>query len=344
MMQISWKIFSLPLASVFTISKGSFSQRRAMIVQLKQDGCVGYGEATEISYYGISLDSFTRLLTHHLADLKRIELTSPQDYFTKISGILGHEPFLLSAFDCAAHDLYGHLNKKPTREMLQIGEPNSFKPTSFTIGIGEINEMIGKIHATPWPIYKIKLGTDADVDIVRSLREETKAILRVDANEGWTAEETIENGRVMEALGVEFIEQPMPRDADDEMGSVLENTSIRFIADESCQQQKDVTRCKGKYHGINIKLMKCGGLTAALSMIEEARSLGLEIMIGCMTESSIGISAAAQLIPLVDYVDLDGAMLIKKDIASGVKFNQGFPVFPDKNGLGCQLLDVDQQA
>ena len=337
-MQISWKIFSLPLTSAFVISKGTFTHRRTLIVQLKQDGCVGLGEATEISYYGISLEKYIALIREHMIDLQKLEVKSPADYFAKVSTFFGNEPFLLSAFDCAAHDLYGHLTKKKASENLQIDLQATTKPTSYTIGIGNVDEMAAKIKAKPWPIYKIKLGTVQDIKIMRSVRQVTDAVLRVDANEGWTEAETIKNSKILHDLNVEFIEQPMPRVEDGAMKKIISQLPIPFIADESCQTQEDVRRCQGKYDGINIKLMKCGGLTIARQMIEEARSLDLKIMIGCMTESSIGISAAAQLIPLVDFVDLDGSMLIEQDIATGVSFADGYALYPDRFGLGCQLL------
>jgi L-alanine-DL-glutamate epimerase-like enolase superfamily enzyme len=343
-MDISWKIFTLPLASTFTISKGTFTHRRALIVRLGQDGCTGLGEATEITYYGISIERFVKLIAENLSTLQQIKLSSPEEYHEAISMIFGHEPFLLCAFDCAAHDLYGQLVKKTTRELLQIDQKNQDLATSFTIGIGSIKEMIEKIKKTPWPIYKIKLGTPEDMKIMKALRQETDAILRVDANGGWTASETVKNSAILKDLGVEFIEQPMPIAAIDEMRKVRLKSHLPLIADESCQTEIDVGKCQGAFDGINIKLMKCGGLTVALRMIAEARKLNLKIMIGCMTETSIGISAAAQLIPLVDYVDLDGAMLIKEDVASGVSFVAGYPVFPEKYGLGCQLLNVENLA
>lgn len=343
-MDISWKIFTLPLASAFTISKGTFTHRRAIIIQLSQDGCFGLGEATEITYYGISLERFVRLIEKNLLTLQEIELDSPEEYHDKISLILGHEPFLLCAFDCAAHDLYGHLLKKPTRQILQINQHSQNLATSFTIGIGPIKEMVEKINQTPWPIYKIKLGTSEDMEIMRALRQETNAILRVDANGGWTASETVKNSAILADLGVEFIEQPLPPLALDEMKSVRLKSPLPLIADESCQTESDVVKCQHAFDGINIKLMKCGGLTVALRMIDQARKLNLKIMIGCMTETSVGISAAAQLIAMVDYVDLDGAMLIKEDVARGVCFVSGYPVFPKTNGLGCELLSDEKVA
>lgn len=337
-MEISWKIVSLPLASAFVISKGTFTHRRAMILKLSQDGVSGLGEATEITYYGILLERFEGIIQQNLAKLKAIELTTPEEYFFKISPLLSTEPFLLCAFDCAAHDLYGHLNRKSTREILNLELREDLPRSSFTIGIGPIEEMVEKIRQKPWPIYKIKLGTEDDLRIIQALRNETDAIIRVDANEGWTVEQALELSRIFARLHIEFIEQPLPRSNDQAMAEIIKNSPVPFIADESCQTYKDVETCQGKFTGINIKLMKCGGLTPALHMVRKARKLGLKVMVGCMTESSIGISAAAQLVPLVDYVDLDGSLLIKEDIATGAYLRDGWVIYPEGFGLGCQLL------
>ena len=195
------------------------------------------------------------------------------------------------------------------------------------------------MEETPWPVYKIKLGTDRDVAIVSELRKHTDAVFRVDANCAWNARETIENAPALKELGVEFIEQPLPADDWKGMEVVAHHCALPVMADESCQQESDVDRCALHFNGINIKLTKCGGLTPARRMIQKARILGLKVMVGCMTESSVGISAIAQLLPQLDYVDMDGAMLLKEDIASGVQITEGGKVrFPKIGGTGVTLL------
>src|SRR5688572_18865908 len=174
-----------------------------------------------------------------------------------------------------------------------------------------------------WPIYKIKLGTKYDLDIVRELRKHTDAAFRVDANCGWTADEAIANSHELATLGVEFIEQPLPANEWDAMKRVHCESELPIIADESCIAESDVERCVGHFHGVNVKLVKCGGLTPARRMAVRARELGMKAMVGCMTESTVGISAIAQLLPLLDYVDMDGAALLAEDIASGVKVERG---------------------
>ncbi len=211
--------------------------------------------------------------------------------------------------------------------------------SNFTIGIDRIDVMVAKLHEQPdWPIYKIKLGTDRDLDIVRELRQHTTAVFRVDANCGWTADEAIRNAVELEALGVEFIEQPLPAEDLDGQRQIYLQSVLPIIADESCIAECDVDRCASLFHGINIKLTKCGGLTPARRMIDRARQLGLRVMVGCMTESTVGISAIAQLLPQLDYVDMDGAALLAEDIAAGVRVDRGVCHYADENGTGAQLF------
>jgi len=198
--------------------------------------------------------------------------------------------------------------------------------------------MLRKMAEFPdWPVYKIKLGTDDDLNIVSRLREHTDAVFRVDANCAWSVEQTIANSAALKELGVEFIEQPLPREQWREMEQVVRESALPIIADESCQMESDVGRCAGCFHGVNVKLVKCGGLTPAKRMLESARSQGLKTMVGCMTESTVGISAIGQLLPLLDYVDMDGALLLADDIATGVRIEQGRVILPDENGCGVRM-------
>ncbi len=339
-MQISYAIHTLPLGEPFQISKGTFHQRRHLVVGLHLDGHTGYGEATEISYYGIALERLTARIDAQLAALSSIKLDHPLNYYAQIQPLFADAPFLLCALDCAAHDLYGKLHGRTTRENLHIEQRDPLPVSSYTIGIGPPEEMQRKIREKPWPAYKIKLGTANDLEILHSIRQVTDATVRVDANEGWTRSNCLSMFQAMADGQVEFVEQPLHRDHDTYLGEIRSQLPLPAIADESCQGPADVIRCADAFHGINIKLMKCGGLTPAMQMIAEARDLGLQVMIGCMTESSIGISAAAQLIPLVDYVDLDGAMLIAEDPATGVSFDQGSVIYPDLPGSGCTLKDA----
>ena len=188
------------------------------------------------------------------------------------------EKFALNAIDLAAHDLFGHIKGKPLH--MQWGlDISSIVDSSYTIGLGPIEEMLGKLKQYDgWSCYKVKLGTDNDIEIVRALREHTNATLRVDANCAWTAIETIEKSRTLESLGVEFIEQPLPADASrDDQQLVFDRSALPIIADENCLVESDVAACRGLFDGVNVKLSKCGGLTPGLRMLKQARELGLKL-------------------------------------------------------------------
>ena len=245
---------------------------------------------------------------------------------------------MLCALDEAAHDLWGKLRRQPVWKLWGLSVDNC-RASNYTIGIDTPEVMVDKLREfADWPIIKIKLGTADDLAIVRRLREHTDAVFRVDANGGWSADEAIRNSEPLAGLGVEFVEQPLPTDAWDAMRRVCRESALPLVADESCRVEGDVRRCRGHFHGVNIKLPKCGGLTPARRMIDRARQLGLKVMVGCMTESTVGISAIAQLLPLVDYVDMDGATLLAEDIATGITLDRGRARFPDCNGCGVRLL------
>jgi L-alanine-DL-glutamate epimerase-like enolase superfamily enzyme len=163
-------------------------------------------------------------------------------------------------------------------------------------------------------------------------------VFRIDANTAWTAGQTIENSKALATLGVEFLEQPLPAEDWDGMAEVFQESALPVIADESCIVELDVDHCHGFFHGINVKLTKCGGLTPGRRMIQRAKALGMKTMVGCMTESSVGISAIAQLLPMLDYVDMDGAVLLDRDVATGIRLDKGVVVYPEENGTGVRFF------
>jgi L-alanine-DL-glutamate epimerase-like enolase superfamily enzyme len=261
---------------------------------------------------------------------------TPEDFWAKMHPHLKHDMFALCALDMAFTDLYARKKGKKLHELWDYNiERNPL--TNYTIGIDTIDKMVAKMKELPWPIYKIKLGTKEDIAIVKALREHTDAIFRIDANCGWEIEETLNNAVELKKLGVEFLEQPLK--ADDWKGHeiIFKHSVLPVIADESCIVENDVAKCFNHYHGINIKLVKCGGLTPARRMIQQAKKLGLKTMVGCMTESSVGISAIAHLIPQLDYVDMDGALLLSEDIARGVQIENGRIGYSELNGTGVVL-------
>ncbi len=330
--------FDLPLRHVFTISRGSTRVQKSLIVELKENGLSGYGEATRNPYYGVTIESMAHALETVRSQIESHALRDPANFWQEIHPQLKDCPFAHCALDEAAHDLWGKRLGQPVYKLWGLTAAN-LPVTNYTIGIDRIEVMVAKMNEFPgWPVYKIKLGSPQDLEILRELRQHTDAVFRVDANCGWSADETIRNAREMQPLGVEFIEQPLPADQWEEMRRVREHSPLPIIADESCVVEEDVERCHGAFDGINIKLVKCGGLTPARRMIDRARQLGMKVMVGCMTESTVGISAIAQLLPLLDYVDMDGALLLAEDIATGVTIDKGVCRYANENGCGVKLL------
>lgn len=336
-MKIELRSYTLKLKHTFGISRESYDFQDSLIIALTLNGKTGYGEATSNPYYGITLDALRAEIENVQLSIESHPFGSPEEFHKFMAGH-GLSNFSLCALDLAAHDLYGKLIGKPLYELW--GTNLSVYPTTnYTIGLDTLEVMIGKIKEVPWPLYKIKLGTNHDLEIIRELRKHTDAPFRVDVNCAWTAAETIANAAALKELGVEFLEQPLRADDWEGMELVSHHSVLPIIADESCIVESDVEACALHFHGINIKLTKCGGLTPALRMIRKAKSLGLKVMVGCMTESTVGISAIAQLLPQLDYVDMDGALLLEQDIATGVRITpEAEVIFPGSGGSGISLL------
>lgn len=336
-MIIELKEFDLKLAHTFSISRESHDSQSSLVVGLHHQGKVGYGEATSNPYYKISTKTMIDEISKVREQIEQLTLTTPEDFYTHLQK-LKLSTFTLCALDLAVYDLYGKLKQTPLYKLW--GTTTEHYPiTNYTIGIAAIEKMVEKVKEMPWPIYKIKLGTHHDVEIVRELRKHTDAIFRIDANCAWSAAETIENAIKLKELGVEFLEQPLKASDWEGMRLVKEHCVLPVIADESCIVEADVDQCADYFDGVNIKLVKCGGLTPARRMIANAKKHKLKVMVGCMTESTVGISAIAQLLPQLDYVDMDGAMLLKEDIASGVVIEKmGTVIFPEEGGSGIHLL------
>ncbi len=329
--------YQLFLKHPFTTSRYTVNIQKTVIVSISDGTFVGYGEATTNPYYDSTIEKIKKSASVVKEIVEGGFGLEPGTLWQQLEPYLKNDYFTLCAIDCAYWNLYAKQNNKALRSFWD--KPNSKVPlTNYTIGIDSISKMKAKIMETPWPIYKIKLGTSEDVKIIKALRSVTDAVFRIDANCAWTIEETIRNAKALKLLGVEFIEQPLKANNWEEMQILKSETELPIIADESCQRLEDVELCAKSFHGINIKLMKCGGITPALKMITMARVNNLQVMAGCMTESSVGISSLVQLASLLDYIDADGAMLLKKDIAQGVRFDKGAIVFSNENGSGISLV------
>lgn len=298
---------------------------------------MGFGEAPAIAYYDVTVESMIDDLEKHRRMIEKFALTEPERYWHYLHHLLPNNPFLVCALDMACWDLVGKMKGKPLYALMQT-EWNQTPVTDYTIGIDTIDKMVDKMQAKPWPVYKIKLGTENDISIIEALRQHTDAIFRVDANAGWTTKEALDKIPQLANLGVEFIEQPLAKDNWEGMKLLYKQSPLPLFADESCVSEQDVKKCVDHFHGINIKLTKCSGITPAIRMIQEARILGLQVMMGSMNESEVGSAAIAHFLPQLDHVDMDGPLLLAQSIATGLPYDHGRVTVSGKPGLGIQFI------
>jgi len=305
------EVLELRTKHPFIIARGGQSDYRTVWVRLKDgDGNEGWGEAAPTRFYGettetvlAALDTYGTHLPDDPFDLEEAE--------RRWEETLHRNPAARAALSSALHDLVGKRLGVPLYRLWGL-DPAKAPRSTFTIGIDQSERMRAKVReAEQYPILKIKLGTDRDVEILRTIRDSTDREIRVDANCGWTLKQTVRMLPVLEEFGVTVLEQPLPPDQLDGLGEIRRRADIPVIADESCETAADIPPLVGKVDGINIKLAKCGSLREAIRMIAIARAHGMTVMVGCMIESSIGITAAAHFTPLVDIVDLDGAALLQ---------------------------------
>jgi len=268
--------------------------------------------------------------------LSKDKIDTPEEFWNNNASFFEDFPFALCALDEAYHDWYAKQLNVPLYKYWGLNHAKQ-PQQCYTLSIDNPEVIIERMKAKPWPIYKIKLGTDNDIDLVEKIRQATNSKFWVDANCSWNVDDSIRKSIELKKLGVELIEQPLPSNQWDEMEEVFHKSVVPLIADESCKTQKDISKCVDRFHGINIKVMKCGGLTPALKMIHEARQKNLKVMVGCMAESTVGISAIAHLSSLVDYADMDGQHFIKNDPASGVMVTKNGIQFSSIMGSGVIL-------
>lgn len=339
-MNLKYRASNLPFRHTFTISKGSKTHQPALLVELDFFGIKGYGEAPAIPYYNISVEKMIADIEEKKKLIEKFSFTEPDRYWHYLHHLIPFDPFLVCALDIAAWDLYGKMKRKQLYELWNL-DISKNPLTDITIGIDTIEKMVDKMKETPWPIYKIKLGTDNDIQIIEELRKHTDSVFRIDANAAWKAEEALEKIKIFKDLNVEFIEQPLAKDDWEGMKFLYENSPLPLIADESSVFENDVAKCHNYFHGINIKLTKCSGITPALRMITKARELEMKVMVGCMNESSIGTGAIAQLLPMLDYVDMDGPLLLAEDAGKGIQYDYGKIIYSNGFGLGVEVAPFD---
>jgi len=336
MLQLKYYSCELAFEYPFTTFKGTKTHQPTLITCLGLGNLAGYGEAPAISYYDITVEQMVASLEAKRKDIERYALTDPQRFWHFLHHLIPGQHFLTAALDIAAWDLFAKMRRQPLYQLLGITW-DSAPITDYTIGMDTVENMVAKIKAHPWPIYKIKAGQADDIGILSTLRKHTESAFRIDANEGWSLDEALAILPELQKLNVTLIEQPLPRGEWEAMEELKAKSSIPLYADESCRTEDEVKKCAAGFHGINIKLTKCGGITPALRMIKEARTLDLKVMVGSMNESTIGSAAIANLLPLLDEVDADGPLLLKEDVAEGLTYESGVIKLSGNNGLGIKF-------
>jgi L-alanine-DL-glutamate epimerase-like enolase superfamily enzyme len=268
--------------------------------------------------------------------IERYALTDPQRFWHFLHHLFPENNFLVAALDIAGWDLFAQMRNAPLRRILGI-QSDIVPQTDYTLGIDTAENMVTKLKAHPWPLYKIKLSRPEDIDLLIALRAHTDKPFGIDCNEGLSFDEAKKLLPELKKLGVRLIEQPLGKGEWDAMKELKALSEIPLFADESCVTEKDVVKCAEAFDGINIKLTKCGGITPAMRMITEARQLGLKVMLGNMNESTIGTAALVHLSPLVDELDADGPLLLKEDIADGLNYADAKITTAHRPGLGVRF-------
>lgn len=334
-MHISSKITKLHLKHPFKISRRPSDFYRE-VISTEIDG--GIGETSPTQFYGETVQTVEKSL-NSISNNIDVNLDAIQDVMSVVEKTLSGSCAAKSAIDMALHDRLGKKLGIPLYKLWGLN-PHKTPITSFTIGLDEPDVVAEKVRlADEYPILKVKLGMPNDEEILQSIRRVTQKPIYVDANTAWSPNEAIKNIARLVDYGVELVEQPTKPDDIDGLRFIREHSELPIIADESVKRAEDIPAIADAVDGINIKLVKCGGLLEAIRMIHVARAHGLLVMLGCMIESSLGITAAAHLTPLVDYADLDGNILIKNDSYKGVTLEKGKLILPDRPGIGVTTIE-----
>lgn len=332
-MRLSAETVRLDLIHPFRIAREVSDHRQNVIVRVSDGESTGIGEAAPSPYYGENAGSVLRAL-EEVPGLLGADPFALEETMDRLASKLPRDPSARAAVDIALHDLAARRLGVPLYRWLGL-DPAKTPVTSFTIGIDEPETVRRKVReAAGYPALKVKLGSEKDLEIMRTIRDETDARIRIDANAGWTADQAVEMVERLSEFDVELVEQPLPPGSPGDWRRVREAASMPIFADESVLVSPDVPALSGLVDGVNVKLMKCGGIREALRLIHTARAHGMAVMIGCMIETSAAITAAAHLSPLADYADLDGNLLISNDPFAGATVRQGRLVLPEGPGTG----------
>jgi L-Ala-D/L-Glu epimerase len=343
-MKLSHQTIELKPVHPFVIARGGYAHHRNVIVRITDDdGLEGFGEAAPNKYYGESVATVVAALAQFKPLLERADPLSLESIETDLNRVLRGNASAKSAVSSALHDLLGKRLGLPVHRIWGL-DASAAPQSSFTIAIAENHELEARVEeAREYPILKIKLGTDRDMEIVRIVRSAAPGKrLRVDANAAWTAKHAVRMSDFLADHGVEMLEQPVPANDIEGLRFVRERSRLPVFADESCLVATDVAKLAGAVDGINIKLAKCGSLREALRMVHAARALDLQVMAGCMIESSLGISAIAQIAPLLDTADFDGAALLSNDPYQGATIAGGTITLSPASGLGTSPVTTEK--
>lgn len=337
-MTLRFRPYTLELRHVFTIATSSRTTTPVVLTEIEYDGMTGYGEASMPPYLGESHESAT-------AFLKKVDLSKYDNPFEletilhDIDALAPGNPAAKASVDIALHDLLGRMMKQPWYNIWGF-DPRKTPYTSFTIGIDTQDVVRQKTReAAEYKVLKVKLGRDTDKMMVETIRSVTDKPITADVNQGWKDRAVaLDMLHWLHEKGVIMVEQPLPKEQVDDLAWLTERSPVPIIGDEGVQRLADIPKAKGVYSGINVKLMKCTGMREAHKMIVLARSLGMKVMLGCMTETSCGISAASHLSTMVDWADLDGALLISNDVFDGTRIVDGKVTLRDRPGIGVRKL------
>lgn len=324
-----------PLVFPFKLSYGTFHERSGVIVELSEGTHTGYGELSFVPYYGKNEADVLSALNQIMPWMENLSKSwTPAELYRQISRIFSPDPFLMSALDCALYDLYGKKQGIPVWEIVDSTN-NVTVPSSLTVTEDDWEKKLD----WGWPVLKLKMGFDGDMILLQEIRKQYDGELRIDANSGWTIEGLKERADQLRKWNVSLVEQPVLPNTEDLLRGL--DLGLTLAADESVQRLDDLDRIAGMYQVVNIKLQKCGGITPALEMIRKCHELDLKIMAGCMTESSVGIGAMAQLGSYFDYLDLDGEHLIKNSLSEQKFVVHGQVKLTSKAGLGVKIALAD---
>jgi len=309
MLGIKYKKIETAFVDPFATAHGVKTHQPALQIAISYKGVMGIGEAPAISYYGVSVERMIEKLLQKVEDIGKYAFTEPSRFWHFCHHLFPQDPFLVCALDMAYWDMYARIENKSFFELFE-SDSDSIIKTDYTLGIDSAEKLSLKMKEVAWPFYKLKVESEESISILEGLAAESDAKFCIDANQAWTLEEAVSYVPRLEKLNIAFIEQPLAKDDYSGHKKLKEMTSIPIIADESFVSEHDLEKCIGNFDGINIKLTKCSGITPALRIIKEGKDANMKLMLGCMSETEYATYVTAHLAPFMDFVDLDGPMLL----------------------------------